>query len=320
MLNIPHLTYRRTSFTTIKFRVYMANCVNNLIIGLPSISSKMSFELGASETRDSEMRNSESRYSELGTPECETSHSENENPLFFSTIVQPEKEFSTHFNNLIIGGTSCVGKSNAIRRASKMRSFKCLKNSQYFKMKKNDSAIEAHNYLFSNLRLAQVAKNAIIDRSPLDNLAYQIVYKLMFKKPVNVNDFLKFEFETVSSVISFIKESLSECKSKVVFVIDSDLEKLANRMKSRNEKSDMNRANCVEYLKYQNLVFENFAKLMGADLIDIKGDCSKLNLEPYLNLIGYYNGVSVEPFEFCSTNEQYCLIPNWGALNNITNR
>lgn len=249
---------------------------------------------------------------------------------------------------LAIGGTSCCCKSTILKHLSKLSKVCIYKNSAdlgEYKKLKNSNPLAAISFVYSYLNELENQKPCLLDRTPMDNEIYRIIYYLMIQEEKYGND-----VDLISALLAYFNAyhlhsifNILSKKVNCIFLIDSNLPRLHRRMLERNSGSDQIRAYNESYLRIQNLVFSYIATLYQIPIYDFgaqQGDI--LNLEDFYNFLAK-NGLWGEILENEIKYDKYFpqendiinnipeiedwpkqpnlkYLPDWGYLSKFTNR
>lgn len=159
-------------------------------------------------------------------------------------------------NAVYVGGTSCCCKTTAINLPE--TGWQPWKNTEAMGQLgdvKNTDPLAAHTWTVTNMLANETGRKLIVDRTPLDNEAYRMVYYLMVHPDrwTHTNILLA-EYVRLNNLGPFL--DFVTRTTRCVFVIDSNVERLALRMHDRNHGSDSVRWSHWDYHEAQNRVFK----------------------------------------------------------------
>ncbi len=177
--------------------------------------------------------------------------------------------------SICIDGQSCCGKTTLLGE-------NCLKVTQYFSFNAhNYQPQEGLEYIIQALKVYRESVNCCIDRSPVSNFVYMLVYYLRdrFLRLSDENgvceysagklcdDFIK--LHNLQSVLDFF----NALHINTLIVIDSDVEEVSRRMEERGfremNKGDLAKCSDLLYLRCQAIAFSYVAKQLGYPVIDL---------------------------------------------------
>lgn len=231
---------------------------------------------------------------------------------------------------IYVGGTSCCCKSTLLEQ--KDTDWQRWKNSQCMgalKAVKNVSPLAAHTWAVTNLLATTRGNKVLVDRTPLDNECYRMVYYLMVHPDRHTNPYgILDEYIAANNTAAFFEYMTS--RTVCVFIVDTNLDQVATRMRKRNQGSDSIRWSDTEYHHCQNVVFtyihQRYPSVMLFNLANgtdfqqtlryVKG-CLQSLMQQHDT-----HGPCVLPEFFGSSNAPVAvtLMPNWQRLDAITRR
>lgn len=158
---------------------------------------------------------------------------------------------------LYVGGTSACCKSSVLNELQSKSNWKQWKNTSFMGALgkvKNTDPLAAHTWTVTNMMVPYWAYKVLVDRTPLDNECYRMVYYLMTHEhrylwPEKLLD----DYIMKNNTDAFFRHVANTTRS--VLVIDTNISRLAERMKNRNEGTDSLRCGVTDYHHFQNFVF-----------------------------------------------------------------
>lgn len=180
--------------------------------------------------------------------------------------------------NIYVDGTSCCGKSTMISCLSEHRLFK-IKNVYNGNVKfYNFDPLLSTDYFVRGILLNNNCRGMCFDRSPISNLAYQIVYYLMFgvldkRKTMFGNCMEYIKIYNLEYMLRYMKSQ----KLSIIIIIDSDIDGVRCRMTNRAKPKDIKR-NYYRYVIFQNIAFSVLSYLCDIPCIDLNYFRIKFNI------------------------------------------
>lgn len=178
----------------------------------------------------------------------------------------------THNHAIFISGTACVGKSTFLNNiitnikenynecATIMKSGRCGGFDG-----KDEDLILALSLQAMMINYGVTYINCIGDRTPYDNLIWRFIMNLVRFNDTNV---MLTEFVRSFSKLSPVLLQLIG-QEPYIFLINTNVCKIREMMKTRNNGNDSWRADVYRYVEIQNMVYGVFAKLTGCLLFDL---------------------------------------------------
>lgn len=199
------------------------------------------------------------------------------------------KKFINHTHNhaISITGTACVGKTSILNDAlAIVQSFdpnaKIYKSGRLGGFSDKDfEQIRALSYQYTMISVKETYFTSILDRSPLDNIFWRFILPLMNTQKSMVDEFI----EILPLMTHFDMKCLE--REPIIYIIDSDVEKVRDRMRKRLTGTDAVRAMIENYVPAQNMVYGVFAKLTNSIIIDLACD-SRISNTPISQDIHQY--------------------------------
>lgn len=180
-------------------------------------------------------------------------------------IIFPDRNKS-----ICIDGTCCCGKTTIVSRYKRGKKI----NELYDMTCYNIAPILGVVYYFEYLKLYNDSMKCIFDRSPYSNLIWSLIWTVLSKHGnyKTITDIYE-EFDRVLEMSKFYPDDIY-----VVFVINSDIDKLISYYKIRYDTLKKNKTQSVHswqiksYFIAQNICYYYFAKKFNYPLFDLKNN------------------------------------------------
>ena len=177
--------------------------------------------------------------------------------------------YPIHYNStnvFAIGGMSCCGKTSTIpsQHYCKVNGYLSIDVKNY-----NIHPLVAHAYVTQSMNLLNTAQNIIMDRTPLDNLAYQLTYYMMAKD--GESNQLSLYGLCHQYIMANQLEPMLEMvthKFNLLFIIDSNIPTWQERMRQRGTPGDVAKSHYPKY-GYQAEAFRYLATRCQIRLFDL---------------------------------------------------
>lgn len=190
--------------------------------------------------------------------------------------------YNAEHNMYAIGGTCCCGKTTLLPELHRIKVNEYLgaERSAY-----NFDPIVAHEYLTKSIAILAGSDNLIMDRTPLDNIAYQMTYYLMRHagRRSRLSPFGLCREYIDAHGLSRLLQAVSG-RYNMLFIIDSNVARLQERMRQRGSRGDLAKCSSDRY-SYQNAAFAYLSHRCRIRLFDLASLCSTDDISSGLEYI-----------------------------------
>ena len=201
------------------------------------------------------------------------------NFTFLDLIRQKNIESYEKKSNLFIDGVTAFGKTSIIDKST----YKQAKINHYFSFDNyNHNPHEAHLYVAGQIAMNKSGSGYIFDRSPISNIAFQIINYLTkyFDDQNSKNEKSMLTIHGIidiylrdSNLLSVLKYIAYHTKN-IIVLIDSDIDLSKQRMMNRAISSNGSNGDAIRclsdnYFILQNMVYSYIAKKCNYVVIDL---------------------------------------------------
>lgn len=174
--------------------------------------------------------------------------------------------FTDNTGNVCIDGMSCSGKTTILSKFHKIFKINTVLDTTNY----NYNSVTAFSYLEMQNYIYNKNRNLVFDRSPISNLAFQLVYWLMENYDERVN-FSSYNWCENYVRMHNMKNALEYIKSRnynIIIVVNSNLDEWQKYMLMRNGTGDRYKGCVREYGECQLFAYIYLAQVLNLPILD----------------------------------------------------